>query len=256
LSRPTQPTNQRLSPVREPIIRIAQVFKQYRVGRRDITALNGVSLTIDRGEWVSIVGPSGCGKSTLLNLLSGIDAPDSGTVDVAGQRLNGLSEDRLAAWRGREVGIVFQFFQLMPTLTILENIVLPMDLARNGSNRRVRALALLEHMGVAELANNLPSELSGGEQQRAAIARALANHPQLLLADEPTGNLDSHNGKIVVELLRDLWNAGTTIIMVTHDPGVATQASRVVSMRDGEIVDDIAHIEQGACIHSRSMLLG
>lgn len=223
---------------REPAVCIERAYKRYRVGRRDITALNGASIEIDFGEWVAIVGPSGCGKSSMINLMSGIDGADSGTVSVVGQALGGLSEDQLAAWRGREVGIVFQFFQLMPTLTVLENVILPMDLARNGSDRRSRALALLDQMGVQELAHNLPSELSGGEQQRVAIARALANRPRLLLADEPTGNLDSHNGQLVVELLRELWLSGTTIVMVTHDPSVAAHAGRVVSMRDGEIVDD------------------
>lgn len=248
-----QPTIQRIIPIREAAIRVERVFKRYRVGQRDVIALNGTSLTIDYGEWVAIVGPSGCGKSSLLNLLGGIDGPDSGTVEVVGQHLAGLSEDRLAAWRGREVGIVFQFFQLMPTLTILENVILPMDLARNGNNRRARATALLEQMGVAELAHNLPTELSGGEQQRAAIARALANRPRLLLADEPTGNLDSHNGQIVVELLRGLWESGTTIVMVTHDPGIAAQASRVVSMRDGEIVGDHGQLD---ALPRRASLLG
>jgi putative ABC transport system ATP-binding protein len=222
----------------EPVIQLVDVHKQYRSGRRAITALNGVSLTVQQGEWVAIVGPSGCGKSTMLNLLAGIDTADSGKVVVAGQRLSGMSEDALAGWRGREVGIVFQFFQLMPTLTVLENIVLPMDLAGNGRNRRERARRLLERVGMDHLADHLPSELSGGEQQRVAIARALANEPRLLLADEPTGNLDSRNGQNVVELLRDVWLSGRTIVIVTHDRSVAATASRIVAMRDGQIEDD------------------
>jgi len=224
----------------QPAIRVENVFRRYRSGRRDIPALDCVSLTVDYGEWIAIVGPSGCGKSTLLNLLAGIDSADDGEVVVAGQTLRGMSENALAAWRGREVGIVFQFFQLMPTLTVLENVILPMDLAGNNRDRRSRAMQLLDQVGVLELAGNLPSELSGGEQQRVAIARALANAPRLLLADEPTGNLDSNNGTIVVELLTELWQQGTTIVMVTHDPEVAQRASRTISMRDGRIVEEQA----------------
>jgi putative ABC transport system ATP-binding protein len=224
----------------ESAINVESVYRRHRSGRRDTPALAGVSLTVDYGEWIAIVGPSGCGKSTLLNLLAGIDGADDGEVVVSGQRLNGMSENALAAWRGREVGIVFQFFQLMPTLTVLENVVLPMDLAGNNRDRRGRALQLLDQVGVVELAGNLPSELSGGEQQRVAIARALANAPRLLLADEPTGNLDSRNGSIVVDLLEQLWRDGTTIVMVTHDPEVARRASRTISMRDGQIVDDLS----------------
>lgn len=222
----------------QPAIRVENVYRRYRTGRRDIPALDGVSLTVAYGEWIAIVGPSGCGKSTLLNLLAGIDAADDGDVIVAGQRLNGMSENALAAWRGREVGIVFQFFQLMPTLTVLENVILPMDLAGNKHERRSRARQLLDQVGVLDLAGNLPSELSGGEQQRVAIARALANAPRLLLADEPTGNLDSRNGDIVVELLEQLWQQGTTIVMVTHDGDVAERASRTIMMRDGQIVGE------------------
>jgi putative ABC transport system ATP-binding protein len=222
----------------QPAIRVENAFRRYRSGRRDIPALAGVSLTVDDGEWIAIVGPSGCGKSTLLNLLAGIDTADEGSVVVAGQALNGMSENALAAWRGREVGIVFQFFQLMPTLTVVENVILPMDLAGNSRDRRTRALQLLDQVGMLELAHNLPSELSGGEQQRVAIARALANTPRLLLADEPTGNLDTRNGAIVVDLLDQLWRQGTTIVMVTHDSTVAARASRTVTMRDGLIVDE------------------
>jgi len=220
------------------IIDIRSVSKSYQTGKRDIVALRDVSLRIDRGEWVAVVGPSGCGKSTLLNLLAGIDTPDTGEVVVAGTSLSGMGEDRLAAWRGRSVGIVFQFFQLMPTLTSLENVMLPMELARAGQNRRARARELLERVGIGELAGNLPSELSGGEQQRVAIARALANDPALLLADEPTGNLDSTNGSIVVDLLADVWQRGATIVMVTHDPLIARRAHRIITMHDGQIASD------------------
>lgn len=225
------------------------VSKTYRSGRREIAALNDVSVTIERGDWVAIVGPSGCGKSTLLNLLAGIDSPDNGTLRVGGTTLHGMSEDALARWRGGAVGIVFQFFQLMPTLTAIENVLLPMDLARNGSGRRVRAMHLLERVGLADLAGNLPSELSGGEQQRVAIARALANDPALLVADEPTGNLDSRNGAIVVDLLEQVWRTGTTIVMVTHDPGVAKRARRTITMSDGAIISDQIRCDVRALPH-------
>ncbi|MEZ4572192.1 MAG: ABC transporter ATP-binding protein [Thermomicrobiales bacterium] len=180
-----------------------------------ITALDSVSLDIARGEFVSVIGASGSGKSTLLNIVSGIDSPDDGIVRVLGEDLSSKSEDRLAAWRGMNVGIVFQFFQLMPTLTVKENVVLPMDLAGNTDHKWVRAEDLLERVGIADLADNLPSELSGGEQQRAAIARALANEPALLIADEPTGNLDSENGRLVIGIIERLWRNGTTVLMVT-----------------------------------------
>lgn len=227
-------------PDAEDVITLTNVRKSYRSGQREIVALQGIDLRVQPGEWVAIVGPSGCGKSTVLNLLSGIDSADSGSVRVAGAELRGMSEDALARWRGRQVGIIFQFFQLMPTLTALENVMLPMDLTGNRENRSRRARGLLTDVGVADLAHNLPSELSGGEQQRVAIARSLANGPQLILADEPTGNLDSRNGEIVVELLGKLWRSGTTIVMVTHDPGIAERTSRVISMRDGLVVGDRA----------------
>ena len=222
------------------VVRLRGVTKRYRSGRRELVALDDVTLEIAAGEWLAIVGPSGSGKSTLLNIIAGIDGADSGDVWVAGQRLNGRNENQLAAWRGREVGIVFQFFQLMPTLTVLENVMLPMDLAGRGRGRRDRAIALLDRVAIGHLATSLPSELSGGEQQRAAIARALANAPSLLLADEPTGNLDSATGERIVELLHDVWQSGTSIIMVTHDPGVAARASRVIHMRDGRVAHDSA----------------
>lgn len=187
---------------------------------------------------MSVVGPSGCGKSTLLNLITGIDTPDHGTVTVLGQQLNGLSQDRLAAWRGQNVGIIFQFFQLMPTLTVRENVTLPMDLAKRPGNHGERADQLLSRVGISHLSSNLPSELSGGEQQRVAIARALANAPPLLVADEPTGNLDSRTGAAVVDLIEQQWMEGMTVILVTHDVQIAERASRVISMRDGRIEAD------------------
>lgn len=223
---------------KHPAIHIERVSKSYAVGQKQVPALRDVSLTIDPGEYVTIVGPSGCGKSTLLNILAGIDSPDCGVVTVGGTRLNNMSQNALAAWRGKTVGIVFQFFQLMPTLTALENIVLPMDLAGKGRDARKRAGDLLKRVGLAGYENNLPSELSGGEQQRIAVARALANAPSIILADEPTGNLDSRNGEAVTEILESLWKEGTTIVVVTHDQEMARRSPRVVSMSDGQIVGD------------------
>ncbi|HET9015040.1 MAG TPA: ABC transporter ATP-binding protein [Thermomicrobiaceae bacterium] len=220
-----------------PLIRLSDVSKLYQTGRRSIVALDHVDLTIASGEWVAVLGPSGCGKSTLLNLLSGIDQPSSGSVEIDGVVLSDLGEERLAHWRGTAVGIVFQFFQLMPTLTAVENVLLPMDLAGRRYQRE-RATRLLERVGLEDLADHLPNELSGGEQQRVAIARALANEPGLILADEPTGNLDSAAGQRVLELLDEMWRAGKTIILVTHDRTVANYASRVIEMRDGRIASD------------------
>jgi putative ABC transport system ATP-binding protein len=219
------------------IIELTGVRKEYQTGRRALFALRGVDLIVERGEWLAILGPSGCGKSTLLNMLSGIDQPTSGTVTVAGRELSCMGEEELARWRGSAVGIVFQFFQLMPTLTALENVLLPMQI--NGRGRpRDRALLLLERVGLRQLADHLPNALSGGEQQRVAIARALANDPPILLADEPTGNLDTVTGDRVLELLDETWHAGTTMVLVTHDRSVADQASRVIEMRDGLIIED------------------
>jgi putative ABC transport system ATP-binding protein len=223
---------------RHPAVFISNLSKSYPVGRRRIDALRDISLVIEPGEYVAIVGPSGCGKSTLLNIMAGIDSPDVGDIIVNGTPLSGLTQNQLAAWRGKAVGIVFQFFQLMPTLTALENIMLPMDLAGNSKNARERASALLARVGLDGYEDNLPSELSGGEQQRIAVARALANSPSIILADEPTGNLDSANGKAVTGILESLWHDGTTVVMVTHDLDLAERSPRVITMSDGVIVAD------------------
>lgn len=227
-------------PVFDEFIRIDNVRKEYVSGRRTITALRGIDLTIGRGEWVTLLGPSGCGKSTLLNILGGIDRPSSGTVTINNTVISARTEEQLSQWRGQNVGIIFQFFQLMPTLTALENVVLPMDLAGRGRDRK-RASELLDRVGLAELGGNLPSELSGGEQQRVAIARALANDPPLVLADEPTGNLDSETGARVLALFHELWQQGMTIIMVTHDHSIAQRGSRTIELRDGRMIQDSAH---------------
>jgi putative ABC transport system ATP-binding protein len=223
-----------------PIISLRDVVKDYETAAGVTRALAGVSLEVPAGELVGVVGRSGWGKSTLLNVLTGIDRPTEGQVLVAGAALHQLPEDRLAAWRGRQVGVVFQFFQLLPTLTVVENVMLPMDFCRTcpPPERRGRALALLERVGIAEQADKLPLALSGGQQQRAAIARALANDPGLIVADEPTGNLDSTTGRAIWSLFAALAAAGKTIIVVTHDPEVAGIASRVVSLADGTIVSD------------------
>jgi putative ABC transport system ATP-binding protein len=223
----------------DPAIRIRDAVKVYELGAGRFTALDRLSLDIAPGEFVAIVGRSGSGKTTLLNLLAGIDRPTSGMVVVGGANLESLSESGLAEWRGRTVGLVFQFFQLLPTLTVVENVMLPMDFAGivPAAERRQRALALLERVGVADQADKMPATLSGGQQQRTAIARALANDPPILLADEPTGNLDSATAEAVLQLFRDLNADGRTIVVVTHERDVRSFASRRVTMVDGRLAE-------------------
>jgi putative ABC transport system ATP-binding protein len=207
------------------------------MGERTFYALREVSLQVQRGEFVAVVGPSGSGKSTLLNLIAGIDRPTSGEVWVGGRRIDTLSENALARWRGGQVGVVFQFFQLLPTLTVLENVLLPMQLRSlwGGGVDRARAHAVLERVGMSAHLHKLPSELSGGERQRVALARALANDPPILIADEPTGNLDTATGGDVIRLFREQHEAGKTVILVTHERRLANVASRRVRMLDGRI---------------------
>jgi putative ABC transport system ATP-binding protein len=223
-----------------PLIRLEGAEKVYRTGRLSHTALRGVDLSIQPGEMVSIVGPSGSGKSTILNLITGIDRPTAGAVTVDSQRIDTMSEEKLAAWRGRRVGIVFQFFQLLPTLTALENAILPMELARlfTGSERTRRARQNMELVGLGDRLDHLPAELSGGEQQRVAIARALACDPVLLIGDEPTGNLDSESAGRVFDLLASLNQRGVTVVYVTHDRELAERAHRKIAIRDGRIASD------------------
>lgn len=223
----------------DALIQIENATRAYTMGARTLYALREVSLTIRAEEFVAIVGPSGSGKSTLLNIIGGIDKPNTGRVWVAGSEISALDENALARWRGEHVGIVFQFFQLLPTLTALENVMLPMELRNVFPNhRRARALDALARVGLQDHAHQLPSELSGGEQQRVAIARALINDPPLLLADEPTGNLDTQTSAQVIRLFSDLHRAGKTIVLVTHEQSLARVASRLVFMRDGRIVGE------------------
>jgi putative ABC transport system ATP-binding protein len=220
-----------------PLIELVGVEKVYRTGKVEYRALRGVDLTIESGDMVAIVGPSGSGKSTIMNMITGIDRPSAGTVTVDGRRIDEMSEEELAIWRGRRVGVVFQFFQLLPTLTALENAMLPLDFSRRVPKRERAPLAMrnLELVGLADKAGNLPSELSGGQQQRVAIARALAADPPLLIGDEPTGNLDTRTAAEMFELLERLNAEGSTILYVTHDRELAAKAHRTVTIRDGVV---------------------
>ena len=224
----------------DPVIDVRDVVKDYQTGAGSFRALDGVSLRVGPGELVAIVGKSGCGKSTLLNMITGIDHPTGGSVAVGGCDLRRMSENDLARWRGRTVGIVFQFFQLIPTLTVIENVMLPMDFAKRGTprDRRIKAMELLDLVGLADQADKLPLATSGGQQQRIAIARALANDPPLLVTDEPTGNLDSAAADQVFEVLTRLAGTGRTVLVVTHDLDLATRSARTVRMADGRILGD------------------
>jgi len=229
-----------------PTLQAHNLHKTYRSDGVAVTALRGVDLSLERGEFVAIMGPSGCGKSTLLHLLAGLDTPTQGEVILEGQPIHALSESRRAVLRRTAVGFVFQAYNLIPNLTVADNVDLPGLLARSPaaevSQRRQELLTLL---GIADKANAFPSQLSGGQQQRVAIARALINTPTLLLADEPTGNLDSRSGNEVLALFRDLNAQGQTILLVTHDPKVASFARRVIFMRDGVFVSQMQPRQQG-----------
>jgi putative ABC transport system ATP-binding protein len=222
------------------IVQIKNVVKSFRVGDGEVTILKGLSFDVKDGEFVSIVGPSGNGKSTLLNMITGIDRPSGGEVVVTGREVHKMSENQLAIWRGVNVGIIFQFFQMLPALSLLQNVILPMDFAGKYTpkERRERAMHLLETVSLADQAHKLPSMVSGGQQQRAAIARALANDPPLLVADEPTGNLDSRTANDVFDLFAQLIQQGKTMLMVTHDKELAKRVPRVVEITDGKITRD------------------
>lgn len=222
-----------------PIIKLTNVFKIFDTTAGKFIALNGINLDIKAGEFVSIVGKSGSGKTTLINMLTGIDHPTEGEIHVGGKPIHNLSEGEIAVWRGLNMGVVFQFFQLLPMLSILENVILPMDLCNmyTKQERNDRAMHLLERVGLAAQAHKFPHKLSGGQQQSAAIARALANDPPIIATDEPTGNLDSRAAEEVIQLFTDLIVHGKTILMVTHDNDLATHASRKIVIADGEIRD-------------------
>ncbi len=230
------------------LIDLRHVVKYYQSAAGDFPALKGVSLQINPGEFVAVVGKSGSGKSTLLNIIAGIDRPTSGMVFVDNTAVHLLRERQIAPWRGRTIGVIFQFFQLLPTLTVLENVMLPMDFCHVYAprERRERALHLLEQVELVEHAHKLPTAISGGQQQRVAIARALANDPPILLADEPTGNLDSRTAEAVFRLFTDLVDCGKTILMVTHDADLARQVNRAIMLGDGEVIDEVVNARRYA----------
>jgi len=226
------------------LVEIRGLVKKYKIATGEFEVLKGIDLKLERGEFVGILGKSGSGKSTLLNMITGIDHPTSGEVMVLGTPIHKLNENRISAWRGRNLGIVFQFFQLLPTLTLLENVMLPMDFCKlfTPRERRERAMSLLEMVDLSEHARKLPAAVSGGQQQRAAIARALANDPPVLIADEPTGNLDSRTAAAVIDLFETLAAKGKTVVMVTHDLSLNKRVSRSVLLADGEVMGDERHI--------------
>lgn len=225
------------------LIELRKVSKAYNVAAGKFLALKEVDMQADAGEFVAVVGKSGSGKSTLINMITGIDTPTSGEVFVAGTAVHAMDQEQLAIWRGRNVGVVFQFFQLLPTLTVAENVILPMDFcdAFPVNERRARAISLLEKVGIAEQADKLPADLSGGQQQRAAIARALANNPPLIVADEPTGNLDSHTSDAVMQLFSNLAAEGKTVLMVTHERDLSRFFTRSIALSDGSITNGVGH---------------
>ena len=224
----------------EPLIKLENVWKIYQLGKVELTVLKEMNFEINRGSFVSIIGPSDSGKSTLLNIIGCLDIPTKGKVFLDGQDIQKLSEDELAKIRGKKIGFVFQQFNLLPNLTAIENVVLPMVFQKIPEEKRFgRAKKLLEMVGLGERIFHKPAELSGGEQQRVAIARALANNPEMLITDEPTGNLDSKSGEMIMEILKELYQKGErTIIVVTHDPQIASFSKEIVHIKDGQIVSD------------------
>jgi putative ABC transport system ATP-binding protein len=235
--------NQNLQNAEEYLVDLRGVVKTYQSTAGTFTALQGVDLRVEAGAFVSIIGKSGSGKSTLINVITGIDRPTSGEALVNGTSIHTLNEEQIAIWRGRSIGVIFQFFQLLPTLTAVENILLAMDYGKHypSAERPERAMELLDLVGLAGHAHQLPNTLSGGQQQCVAIARALANDPALLAADEPTGNLDSRSAEMVFRLFEDLADSGKTILMVTHDNELAQRAQRTIRLVDGQIEDTFAN---------------
>lgn len=222
------------------IIQLKDVSKDYVSSSGKCTALNSISCSFSAGEFSAIVGKSGSGKSTLLNMITGIDRPSGGEIYFGDELIAEMSEAKAATWRGQNVGIVFQFFQLIPTLTVLENVLLPMDFCNTYSRKKRIGIAkeLLAQTGVSEHADKVPLQLSGGEQQRVAIARALATNPSVVVADEPTGNLDSHTANAIIALFRSLAQSGKSVIMVTHSEEIAGRTDRIIALRDGKIIRD------------------
>ncbi len=230
---------------KKTLIRLENLKKDYEMAGSSFTALRDINLKFCQGEFIGIVGKSGSGKSTMMNMITGIDRPTEGNVEVDDKIITGMSENDMAKWRGINVGIVFQFFQLLPTLTILENLMLPMDFTGQipKKERKNRAYMLLDMVDIKDQAHKFPSTLSGGQQQRAAIARALANDPKLVVADEPTGNLDSKTAEAVMDIFRKLTASGKTVIIVSHDKDIEVHCDRIVKLKDGEVLSEMADLE-------------
>jgi len=243
--------------IASPFIELRDVHKVYKTSAGDFPALRGINLSFERGEFTAIMGKSGSGKSTLINMITGIDHPTSGTIRIGEHHLQSKKEGQMAEWRGGHLGIVFQFFQLLPTLTVLENILLAMDYGKvvEPAQRIPRALALLQLVGLEEMADKLPAALAGGQQQIAAIARALANDPPILIADEPTGNLDSRSASRVLDLFEELASQGKTILLVTHDPTLVRRARRRIVISDGELVHEAVFHALPMLPHPQLLLL-
>ena len=237
-----------MTPNDAALIGLRNVARHYDSAGRQFAALSDVNIDIKAGECVAVVGKSGSGKTTLINLLTGIDSPSAGTIHVAGRPIHSMSQAALTAWRGRNVGVIFQFFQLLPTLTVAENVMLPMDFCGTfePAQRRPRAMALLQRLGIGEQADKLPADLSGGQQQRAAIARALANDPPILVADEPTGNLDSATADDVMSLFAKLADEGRTVVIVTHERDFGRFFTRTITLRDGCVTSDNSTLQAQA----------